>query len=63
MIDTIFCAALAFCLLVGGTLAIASEAFDAEQPRTDTAQQLQSVKVVSSAQVCAMVAGAPAACD
>jgi hypothetical protein len=62
MIDTIFSAALAFCLLVGGTLAIATEAFDTEQPRTETAQQLQTVKVVTNSQACAMAAGAQAAC-
>ena len=62
MIDSLFSAALAFCVLVGGTLAIVSATFDAPQPRVAVAQTQQVQKVVNSAQACAVAAGALAAC-
>ena len=44
MLDRLFCAALAFCLLAGGTLAVATAML--EQPRADTrVVQLPKVEI------------------
>ena len=48
MIDTIFSAALAFCVLVGGTLAVASAAFGEAQAPELMARQMRPVTVASA---------------
>ena len=42
MIDSLFSAALAFCILVGGTLAIGSAMLEPGQPQAKMARQVQS---------------------
>lgn len=62
MIDSLFSAALAFAVLVGGALAIGSAAFDDAQPRIAVEQSQQMQKVVTNSQSCAVAAGSQAAC-
>jgi hypothetical protein len=49
MIDSLFSAVFAFCLLVGGTLAIASAAFGDQPAQAAVAQRLQPLAVASAA--------------
>ena len=62
MIDSLFSAALAFAVLIGGTLAVGSAVVDAAQPRVAVKQTQQVQKMVTSSQACAVAAGAQAAC-
>jgi hypothetical protein len=69
MIDTLFTAALAFCVLIGGTLAIGSALRDSAKPALTSAQTHQpwSAKVAGASRIecsCAprCAPGTPAAC-